>query len=249
LSFYRFTPIAQEDLEPLRQRLTHALSEIGVLGRIYVATEGVNAQVTCPSHQLDALRQVCDSFPELNGVTFNLSTEHRRAFRRLAVRVKLKIVSDGMPADTYDLTREPTYLDAETWHHELSAFADRPTDDATRPVLLDTRNHYESEIGYFQGAERPDVDTFRDFLQEMTQRVASVPKDAPVYMYCTGGIRCSKAGAILRSQGWEDVRMLKGGITAYGNYVRQHPELRSLFIGKNFTFDKRLGEAITEDTI
>jgi UPF0176 protein len=247
ISFYRFVPIAQEDLEPVRQRLIKELSEIGVLGRIYVAREGINAQITCPEENVPALRHICDNFKELQGVTFNLSTEHRQAFRRLAVRIKQRIVSDGLPPDTYDLTREPTYLDPETWHYELSSFVDK--EPGKRPILLDTRNHYETEIGYFKGAELPDVDTFREFIQVMEKRLEHVPKNEPIYMYCTGGIRCSKAGAILRSKGWEDVRMLKGGITAYGNFVRKHPELKSLFIGKNFTFDKRLGETITEDII
>ncbi|KAI9598566.1 hypothetical protein BDF19DRAFT_419586 [Syncephalis fuscata] len=236
LSFYRFVEIPAITLEPLRQQLSRQLESIGVLGRIYVATEGINAQISCPPSSLPQLRELCDKYEILNGIEFNMSTEHRRAFRRLAIRIKRQIVSDGRSNSTYDLTKQPIYLDAETWHNELASGS---------PLLIDMRNHYESEIGYFNGAQRPDVDTFRDGLQEMERLAEQVPKDQPIYMYCTGGIRCSKAGAILRSQGWEDVRMLKGGITAYGRYIRENKGIKSLFRGKNFTFDKRLGESIT----
>ncbi|KAI8057673.1 hypothetical protein BDF22DRAFT_616402, partial [Syncephalis plumigaleata] len=237
LSFYRFIEIPAMELYPMRKQLTQQLEAMDVVGRIYVATEGVNAQISCPRSKLDQLRELCDTYDALRGIEFNMSTEHRRAFRRLAIRIKKQIVSDGRSNETYDLTKQPTYLDAETWHHEL---ASKPS------LLIDMRNHYESEIGYFEGAQRPDVDTFRHGLDEMERLAADVPKDQPVYMYCTGGIRCSKAGAILRSQGWDDVRMLKGGITAYGRYVRETPGIKSLFRGKNFTFDKRLGESIAE---
>ncbi|KAI9225811.1 MAG: rhodanese-related sulfurtransferase [Piptocephalis tieghemiana] len=262
LSFYRFTPLPPEHCEDLRALFYQALDTLGVVGRIYLAAEGINAQISCPSSHFDALRAWCDhqdppaitsTLAQLkqnlvSNIRFNWATKHGRSFDELDIRVRKYLVSDGLDPASYDLTLAPTYLSPEEWHRELSQLpSSSSSPDA--PLLIDMRNHYESEIGHFEGALRPDVDTFREELVQV-QRLAEENPRRTIYMYCTGGIRCSKAGAILRSKGCEDVRALDGGITAYANYIaEQSPRLRSLYRGSNFTFDRRLGEPVTPEEI
>jgi UPF0176 protein len=112
---------------------------------------------------------------------------------------------------------------------------------------VDMRNHYESEVGYFKGAVRPDVDTFREELQ-VVEDLMNTQKDKNLLMYCTGGIRCEKASAWMKHQGFKNVFQLEGGIIKYAREVKEQG-LENKFIGKNFVFDERLGERITEDII
>ncbi|ORX94738.1 Rhodanese-like protein [Basidiobolus meristosporus CBS 931.73] len=240
ISFYQFVPLEENSLTSLRLRLLKDLEAINVVGRIYVATEGINAQVSCPEHQLEALREYIDSLPYFSDIVFNFSTLHVKAFKKLHVRVRHQIVADGLDPSTYDLKKQPNYLSPEEWHDALS-------NNENPPLLIDMRNNYEAEIGKFVNSICPDVDTFRDEIKVMRE-LCEGKENEPIYMYCTGGIRCSKAGAILASDGFKNVNMLRGGVTAYGRYIRE-TQRPSIFIGKNFTFDKRLGEPITDDVI
>lgn len=234
LSFYRFTPLPPEHCEDLRALFYQALDTLGVVGRIYLAAEGINAQISCPSSHFDALRAWCDhqdppaitsTLAQLkqnlvSNIRFNWATKHGRSFDELDIRVRKYLVSDGLDPASYDLTLAPTYLSPEEWHRELSQLpSSSSSPDA--PLLIDMRNHYESEIGHFEGALRPDVDTFREELVQV-QRLAEENPRRTIYMYCTGGIRCSKAGAILRSKGCEDVR-------AVGHLTLLHAFLLSPF--------------------
>ncbi|KAK9718788.1 hypothetical protein K7432_005262 [Basidiobolus ranarum] len=239
-SFYQFVPLEEKSLHSFRLSLLKDLEAINVVGRIYIATEGINAQVSCPEHQIEAMRKYIDSLPYFNNLEFNYSTLHVKAFKKLHVRVRHQVVADGLDPSTYDLTQQPNYLTPEEWHDALSK-------DEKPPLLIDMRNIYEAEIGKFVNSICPDVDTFRDEIKVMKE-LCEGKKEEPIYMYCTGGIRCSKAGAILASDGFKNVNMLKGGVTAYGRYIKE-TKRPSLFIGKNFTFDKRLGEPITDDVI
>jgi len=130
------------------------------------------------------------------------------------------------------------YLDVERFN--------KLTDDKNT-ILIDMRNHYESEVGHFQGAWCPDVDTFRDQLPLVVDELAD-QKDKTVVMYCTGGIRCEKASAYLKHKGFKDVYHLEGGIIKYARDAKENG-LENKFIGKNFVFDERLNERITEDVI
>ncbi|KAF9437203.1 hypothetical protein BGZ76_001605 [Entomortierella beljakovae] len=165
-----------------------------------------------------------------------------RAFKKLHVRIKKQLVADGIDNSTFDLDNEPTYLTPGEWHKELSSHS-KP------PILIDMRNYYE----------RPDVTTFKENVDAMLE-ICKGKEDQDIYMYCTGGIRCTRSGALLKSQGFKSVKMLQGGVTAYGNYIKelkasaQESEIKtenieSIYKGKNFTFDKRLGEPITEDVL
>lgn len=115
-------------------------------------------------------------------------------------------------------------------------------------IVIDMRNHYESEIGHFAGAMTPDVDTFRDSLPIIHEQLKDYKDNKKLLMYCTGGIRCEKASAYFKHQGFKNVYQLEGGIIEYTRQVKAEG-LESKFTGKNFVFDNRLGERITEDII
>ncbi|KAL1919432.1 uncharacterized protein VTP21DRAFT_2125 [Calcarisporiella thermophila] len=246
ISFYQFASLPADILPSLRLQMLSDLESMGVVGRIYIAEEGINAQISCPTLAVEKLREYCDGAlaKYFDNLVFNYATSHEKAFKKLHVRVRHQVVADGLAQGSYDIKKQPIYLNPEQWHKEIKSSHEK----GRKPILIDMRNQYESDIGHFEGAIRPKVATFRDGIKAM-EEICKGKEGEEIYMYCTGGIRCSKAGAILRSKGFENVRMLRGGITAYGNYVRSQPGLQSLYHGKNFTFDKRLGEPITDEVL
>ncbi|KAI9260542.1 hypothetical protein BDA99DRAFT_538151 [Phascolomyces articulosus] len=261
MAFYKFHDLKKDDLPIFRQQLLDDLGKWGIVGRIYISTEGINAQLSCPEKHIDQLRRYCQETlkPTVGELMdLNLGTEPEageRAFRALHVRIRKQLVADGLDPASYDLKNRPSHLSPARWHEKLSNYKQKHGKD---PILIDMRNHYESEIGYFEGAIRPNVDTFRGSIDAMNEICKNIPKDQEIFMYCTGGIRCTKAGAILQSaSGFETVHLVEGGITAYGRWVRDREQKQdnykkqpaSLFRGKNFTFDKRLGEDITDEVL
>ncbi len=210
-----------------------------MLGRIYVAHEGINAQLSVPNHTLEEYKKELSNVTFLDGVRLNYAVEDDgKSFFKLAIKVKNKIVADGLNDDLFDVSKPGDYLDVEHFN--------KLTDDENT-ILIDMRNHYESEVGHFQGAWCPDVDTFRDQLPLVVDELAD-QKDKTVVMYCTGGIRCEKASAYLKHKGFKDVYHLEGGIIKYARDAKENG-LENKFIGKNFVFDERLNERITEDVI
>lgn len=154
---------------------------------------------------------------------------------------------DGLDSNTYDLANEPSHLSPAEWHERLSTYEQQ---NGQKPILIDMRNHYESKIGYFDGAICPDADTYKDSIDAMNEICENLPRDQEIFMYCTGGIRCTKAGAILQSASkFNTVHLVEGGITSYGRWVSEQEDKESLFRGKNFTFDARMGEKITDEVI
>ncbi|MFP4550342.1 MAG: rhodanese-related sulfurtransferase [Spirochaetales bacterium] len=237
LSFYRYVGI--EDPEAFRDRLYADLSALDVLGRVYVSREGVNAQISVPSENADALEASIDLSPELRGVRLNWAIEESRfSFVMLKVRVRDRIVADGITDPSFDVTASGDHLSAA----EFNELALRP-----ETTVVDMRNHYESEVGHFKGAVLPPVDTFRESLP-VVEKLLATKKDQPVVMYCTGGIRCEKASAWLKHRGFTKVFQLDGGIIEYARQATEQG-LENRFIGKNFVFDERLGERITDDVI
>ncbi|OBZ82624.1 hypothetical protein A0J61_09324 [Choanephora cucurbitarum] len=250
LAFYKFFPFTKPELEDLKQKLLTDLGEWGIVGRIYISTEGINAQIACPEERLPELREYHHKVlkPLVGGqlMDLNIGTEHgKRSFRALHVRIRKQLIVDGLDSTTYDLTNEPSHLSPAEWHEKLVTYEQK---HGKKPVLIDMRNHYESKIGYFDGAICPDADTFRDSVTAMNEICKDLPRDQEIFMYCTGGIRCTKAGAILQSaSGFDTVHLVEGGITSYGRWIEEQPEKKSIFKGKNFTFDARMGEKITDD--
>ncbi|CDH50749.1 rhodanese-like domain-containing protein [Lichtheimia corymbifera JMRC:FSU:9682] len=255
LAFYKFHDLSQVDLAHFRQQLLDDLGRLDIVGRVYIAHEGINAQLSCPEWRIQELRTYCNQIlkPKLGGqlMDLNFGTEDSAgpaAFRALHVRIRKQLVADGLDPKSYDLTNQPSHLSPAAWHEKLSKYKQTHGKD---PILIDMRNHYESEIGYFEGAIRPNVDSFRGSVKSMNEICKDVPRDQEVFMYCTGGIRCSKAGAILQSaSGFKKVHLVEGGITAYGRWIKEQQDKRtSLFKGRNFTFDKRMGEPITDQVL
>lgn len=238
ISFYQYAKI--ENPQQFRDDLFVVWDSLDVLGRIYVATEGINAQLSVPADNFNKFKTHLDTISFLKDVRLNVAIEQDNfSFLKLKVKVRDKIVADGLNDDTFDVTNKGVHLDATKFNEILE-------DPDT--VLVDMRNHYESEIGHFKGAVTPDVDTFRDSLDLIEEDLREHKEDKKLVMYCTGGIRCEKASAYYKHKGFQQVYQLEGGII---NYFRQVDEkgLENKFIGKNFVFDQRRAEKISEDVI
>lgn len=238
LSFYQYAKIGNPEL--FRNHLFIAWDELEVLGRIYVANEGINAQLSVPAQKFNAFKEFLDGIYFLENCRLNIAVEQDlKSFLKLKVKVRHKIVADGLNDKTFDVTNKGIHVDA-------SKFNDLIEDPDT--VLVDMRNHYESEIGHFKNAITPDVDTFRDSLDIIEEDLKDHKEDKKLVMYCTGGIRCEKASAYYRHKGFKNVFQLEGGIIEYTRQVKDQG-LENKFLGKNFVFDHRRSERISEDVI
>lgn len=238
LSFYRYVKI--EDPALFRQKLHSKWGELECLGRIYVAKEGINAQMNVLTERFKEFDAWVQAQPELAGIPYKIAVEEGEApsFFKLAIKVKDKIVADGLDDESFDVTDTGAYLTAE----EMNTYIDDPN-----AVVIDMRNNYESEVGHFENAITPNVVTFREELAK-TPEMLKVYKNKKVALYCTGGIRCEKASAWLKHNGFSDVRHLRGGIIDYARQVKEN-NLPNKFKGKNFVFDERLGERISDEVI
>ena len=238
LSFYQYAQIGNPEL--FRNFLFIAWNELDVLGRIYVAHEGINAQLSVPAESFEAFKEHIDSISFLENVRLNIAVEQdNMSFLKLKVKVRHKIVADGLNDTTFDVTNIGVHLKAAEFNKLLQ-------DPNT--VCVDMRNHYESEIGHFEGAVTPDVDTFRASLDIIEEDLAAHKEDKNLLMYCTGGIRCEKASAYYKHKGFKNVFQLEGGIIEYVRQVK-NDNLENKFLGKNFVFDHRRGERISQDVI
>ena len=237
ISFYKYSRI--DNVRVFRDHLYAVLSDIGVLGRIYVAHEGINAQISVPNEHFEMLRNILDEITFLKGCRLNVAIDNDGlSFYKLQIKVRDKIVADGIEDEKFDVSDNARHIDAIEFNR-LSQDEDT--------IILDMRNHYESEVGYFKGAIRPDVDTFRESLP-IVEEILSENQGKNVIMYCTGGIRCEKATAYFKYRGFENLHQLDGGIIEYTRQA-QNKGLENRFVGKNFVFDDRLGERISEDVV
>jgi UPF0176 protein len=237
LSFYRYTPIA--DPKKFRDELYLALNERMVFGRIYIAAEGINAQVSVPVSRMDPFAACLESIDGLQGLRLNIAVDDDgKSFWVLKIKLRDKIVADGIDDPAFSMEKKGKYLDAEAFNR-LTREPDT--------IVVDMRNHYEYEVGHFEGAIEIPSDTFREQLP-LSAEMLQPDKDANIIMYCTGGIRCEKASAYLLHRGFKNVYHLEGGIIHYAHTVREKG-LENKFIGKNFVFDNRLGERISEEII
>jgi UPF0176 protein len=237
ISFYHYFPIT--DPAVFRDELYLSLNALKVFGRIYVATEGINAQISVPASNFNKLREVLYAIKPLDGIRLNIAVDDDgKSFWVLKIKVREKIVADGITDPAFSMENKGKYIAAE----EFNALTADPD-----TIVVDMRNHYEYEVGHFENAIEIPSDTFRDQLP-MAVDMLQGAKDKNIIMYCTGGIRCEKASAYMLHQGFEKVYHLEGGII---NYVNQAKEkgLPLKFKGKNFVFDNRLGERITEEII
>jgi UPF0176 protein len=237
LSFYAYTRLVDPHL--FRDEFYAQLHLLGVFGRIYVASEGVNAQISVPTDQLEAFRAYLDTIPFLRNIRLNIAVEDDgKSFFTLAIKVKEKIVADGLNDVEFDVTDRGVHLSAEAFN----SLTENPD-----TIVVDMRNFYESEVGHFEKAILPPMGTFREGLP-MVADMLDEEREKHIVMYCTGGIRCEKASAYMKYRGYKNVYQLDGGIIEYARQVEKNG-LPNKFIGKNFVFDDRLGERISDDVI
>jgi UPF0176 protein len=255
LSFYRYVRLIE--VEALRHTLYQEWEALGVLGRIYLSQEGINAQVSLPSANLDAFRANLDSRDAFRRIPWKIAVEDDgRSFLKLAIKVRKKIVADGLADDAFDVTNVGAHLDAKTFNQKMEEGA----------VVIDMRNNYECLIGHFEGAYLPKADNFRGAIEEVVEMLRQKPAQVPdqgarsvdppgrptdtteILLYCTGGIRCEKASAYLKHQGFTNVAQLHGGIIDYARQLKAEG-LMSKYLGQNFVFDERLAERITDDVV
>ncbi|PWT77921.1 MAG: hypothetical protein C5B59_02855 [Bacteroidetes bacterium] len=237
ISFYQYFHIA--DPKQFRDHLYKSLHAMQVFGRIYVAHEGINAQISVPCSGFEILKRYLHSIPSLENLRLNVAVaDNGKSFWVLKIKVRDKIVADGIDDPGFDMTKKGNYVDAEAFN--------RLTEDPGT-IIIDMRNHYEYEVGHFQKALEIPSDTFREQLP-MAVDMMKEKRDQNIIMYCTGGIRCEKASAYMLHHGFKNVFHLEGGIINYVNTVKEKG-LSNKFIGKNFVFDDRLGERVTDQII
>jgi len=237
LSFYQYAKITNP--QEFRDQLFIVWDELDVLGRIYVATEGINGQLSLPADRFNEFKTHLDTI-FLKGIRLNIAVEQdNMSFLKLKVKVRNKIVADGLKDDTFDVTNKGVHVGAGKFNELI---------EDERTILVDMRNHYESEIGHFKNAVTPDVDTFRESLDIIEDDLKDHKEDKNLVMYCTGGIRCEKASAYFKHKGFKNIYQLEGGIIEYTRQVKDQ-DLENKFIGKNFVFDERRAEKISDDVI
>jgi UPF0176 protein len=236
-SFYRY--IHLNDPGGFRDELYQGLDKLNVLGRIYIAQEGINGQASVPQSRWEACGDYLRTIPGLEGLRLNVAVDNDgKSFWVLKVKVREQIVADGLGDPTFDPGNTGQYVDAREFN-QLT--------DEVGTVVVDMRNHYEYEVGHFEGAIEIPSDTFREQLP-MALEMLEPHKEKTIIMYCTGGIRCEKASAWMLHNGFQHVFHLEGGIIEYANKAKEW-QIPSKFKGKNFVFDDRMGERISVDVI
>ncbi|MFM7815307.1 MAG: rhodanese-related sulfurtransferase [Flavobacteriales bacterium] len=237
VSFYKYHPI--QDPQAFRDLLFESWESLRVMGRTYIANEGINAQISVPTSAFDAFKQSLYSISFLDGVRLNTAVEEvSHSFFKLSIKIRNKIVADGI--------EDPTFNPSLTGNH-LSAEAFNSITDDPNTILIDMRNHYESEVGHFEHAILPDADSFREEIAMLPEMLKG-KEDHNIVMYCTGGIRCEKTSAYLKHIGFPNVHQLEGGIIKYARDVKSSG-LKNKFKGVNFVFDERLAERVSDDVI
>ncbi len=238
LSFYKYFRL--DEPQAFRDALYQSMTGLGVFGRVYIASEGINAQISVPQSRFDSFKSTLYAAdPALDGLRLNVALEDDgRSFWVLRMKVRARIVADGIDDPTFDPADVGHYLTAE----QVNGMAEDPN-----TLFVDMRNHYEYEVGHFDNAVQIPSDTFREQLP-MAVTMLERDKHKNIVMYCTGGIRCEKASAYMRHHGFDNVYHVEGGIIEYARRAKEQG-LPLKFTGKNFVFDERLGERITPDVI
>jgi len=223
-ALYQFTPLP--DYTALQPWLQKMCDHLEIKGTLLLAAEGINGTVAGTDDAIDALLAFLRADPRLAALDAKFSRAEAMPFYRMKVRLKKEIVTMGVDGiDPNDVVG--TYVDPQDWNALIS-------DPDT--ILIDTRNDYEVEIGTFRGAVNPNTQTFREFPQWVEDNRDTLTKPK-VAMFCTGGIRCEKASAFMKKNGFEDVYHLKGGIL---KYLETQPKEDSLWDGECFVFDQRV---------
>ena len=235
-SFYRYVDI--EKPAQFRDFLYRSWNKFKILGRVYVAKEGINAQISCPDFNWNEFINSIEIHRYLKDVPIKRAIKQGESFYKLTIKVKKEIVAYGLTSNEYDMKTVGTHLSAKAFNKKI---------EQGEAITVDMRNYYESEVGRFENALTPDVDTSRELLPAVKEMLSGC-EDNEILLYCTGGVRCEKASAYLIKQGFNKVSQLSGGIIQYAHDIKTQG-IESKFLGKNFVFDNRMGESITDDVI
>ncbi len=235
-SFYKYVKL--KNLIELRDSLYIKWKNLDVLGRIYISEEGINAQISIPETKIEDFRNTLNQNSYFKNIPFKIAIQENPSFYKLIVKVKKEIVAYGITLDEYNINETGTHLNADEFNKMM---------DNSNSIVVDMRNHYESEVGKFENAICPDVDTSKELLSE-TKKILDKHKNDNIMLYCTGGIRCEKASSYLIKNKFKNVFQLNGGIINYAKQIKEQ-KLTSKLKGKNFVFDDRLGERITSDIL
>lgn len=235
LSFFKFSPLSPDERPVLQAQLRQMLTRLGARGTVYLAPEGMNAQLCVP---LGAAEELVAELEQLKlGLEPNLAevvAAELLPFDKLLVRERPQVLTDGLPT-ALDWGRAGKELTPREWHGAVQADG-----EGRRPLMLDCRNLYESEVGSFEGAEPVGTLTFSETWDTLRSRLDGVPSDTPIMTYCTGGIRCVKVNAFLeQSLGFSNTMRLQDGINGYLRFLREEQADDSAWRGQNFVFDKR----------
>jgi UPF0176 protein len=228
-AFYRFVEIA--DRVTLRDQLLSQCQRLNIIGSVLLADEGINGTIAGSSASLDALHLHFDTIPELKQMAWKISHCNTPPFKRLKVRLKREIVTMGMPSLSV-AGNTGTYVSPQDWDALIAR---------NDVVLIDTRNVEEVANGTFVGAINPHIAKFSDFPAWIDQQ-CGIRHDQPVAMFCTGGIRCEKTTALMRTRGFTQVYHLSGGILAYLEHTKN---ANKNWHGTCFVFDDR--ETVDDD--
>ncbi len=235
-SFYRYIDISVPN--ELRDDLYEEWNKMGVFGRVYIADEGINAQVSIPRPNWEIFKNSVLSNDLFRGIIIKKAIQEGSSFYKLKIKVRKELVAYDVPKESYDMKKVGKHLTASDYNLAIES------KDST---VVDMRNYYESEIGRFENAIIPDVETSKELLPEV-KKLLKGKENEKILLYCTGGIRCEKASSYLIKNGFNDVNQLQGGIIQYAHEIKSN-NMESKFRGKNFVFDDRLGERITDDVL
>ena len=235
-SFYKYFEV--DSPSSFRNNIYTKFDQLKIFGRIYIAKEGINAQVSIPEHKWSIFFEAIKKMKELDNISIKKALNNGRSFYKLIVKVKKELVAYNVTKASYNIQKTGQYLTAKDYNRAL---------DNPETLVVDMRNYYESEVGRFKGAIVPNVETSKELLPEV-KKLLKGKEEKEILLYCTGGIRCEKASAYLIQNGYKNISQLQGGIIQYAHEVKEKG-LESKFIGKNFVFDQRLGERVTEDII
>ena len=235
-SFYKYVTII--DPQILRDRIYEEFDNIDILGRVYIAEEGINAQISVPDKNRGLFLKLISNIKLLNGADIKTAINDGISFYKLVVKVKKEIVAYNIPKNKFNMDVVGEHLNTKQFNEAM---------ENTNTTVIDMRNIYESEVGQFISAEIPQVEKSKDLLPEV-RKMLKGKEHHQVLLYCTGGIRCEKASSFLIREGIKNVKQLQGGIIQYAHDIEKEG-LVSKFVGKNFVFDARLGERVTEDII
>ena len=235
-SFYKYVNII--DPSTFRDKVYVEFDILEILGRVYIAKEGVNVQISVPEKNWGLFLKLISSIKLFNDVDIKTAISDGISFYKLVVKVKKEIVAYNIPKSKFNMDVVGEHLDTKQFNEAI---------ENSNTTVIDMRNIYESEVGQFISAKIPQVEKSKDLLPEV-RRMLKGREHHQVLLYCTGGIRCEKASSFLINEGIKNVKQLQGGIIQYAHDVKKEG-LESKFIGKNFVFDARLGERVTEDII